>query len=134
MKPNRVLHILIVLFAAVYYVARIVIYYAVSTESTDTGVEMTDLESAVTGISFIAIGVLGLLSLPWFYRMRPWGFWGTIAISVYTIVFDIWGLVAIAPSAAAGIVPAVVLLVYVLVMKDAYLGTTKKDEKTAEEV
>ena len=134
MKPNRVLHMLIVLFAAVYYVARIAIYYAVSAESMDTDVEMTDLENAVTGISFIAIGVLGLLSLPWFYRMRPWGFWGTLAISVYTIVFDIWGLVAIAPSAAAGIIPAAVLLGYVMVFRHTYLGTAAKDEKSAKGV
>jgi hypothetical protein len=58
--------------------------------------------------------------------MRPWGFWGTVAISAYTIAFDIWGLAAIAPSAAAGIIPAVVLIVYLILMKDAYLGTPRR--------
>jgi hypothetical protein len=44
------------------------------------------------------------------------------AVSAYTIAFDVWGLAAIAPSAAAGIVPAAVLMVYLIGLKKEFPG------------
>lgn len=123
MDTRKVFHRLIVLFAAVYYVARIAIFYAVSTGSMDPGVEMTDFEDDLTNLSFLAIGVLGLVLLPGVYLKKAWGLWGTVAVSAYTIAFDAWGLAAVAASAAAGMVPAAVLIVYLAAVREEFLGS-----------
>ncbi len=117
MKAKRIVLFLVLLFAIVYYAVRIAIFYAGSTGSMEFEREQSQLVENIVSFSFLAIGVLGLAMLPGVYLSRPWGFWGTIAVNVYTVVFDVWAAVVVQSSAAAGIIPAGVLLGYLLLMR-----------------
>lgn len=114
---------LVMLFAAVYYVARVAIFYLGVTGSMEFEEEQSAIVEAIVIYSFLAIGVAGLLTLPGVYLRRPWGFWGTMVVSAYTVVFDLWAFVAVQPSAGAGVIPAAVIAVsLVLVRKDLIHG------------
>lgn len=113
-EKKRTLPFLIILFAALYYVVRIIIFSASVAGSMGFEEEQSELVHNFVRASFLAIGVLGLLTLPGVYKRQPLAYWGTLAISAYTIVFDIWSFFAIQPSAIAGVVPAAVLIGYVL--------------------
>ena len=121
MQWKKILHVLIVLFAAVYYVARIGIFYLGTTGEMDFEVKQSQLVEDVVSFSFLGIGVAGLLLLPGVYFPKSWGFWGTLAVSVYTIAFDIWAGVLVQPSAAAGILPAAVIMGYLILTRKEYL-------------
>jgi len=121
MELKRVFKVLIVLFAAVYYAARVGIFYVGTTGEMQFEEVQSQLVENMVTFSFLAIGVTGLITLPGVYLLKPWGFWGTIAISAYTIAFDIWAYAFVQSSAAAGIIPAAILLVYMLLMRKDYL-------------
>ena len=121
MDRKRVFFILVLVFAAVYYLGRLGIFYVASTETDGFEVEVSGLERAVVEFSFLLIGVVGLALLPGLYLKKTWGFWGTIALSIYTIVFDVWAWIAIQPSAAAGIIPAVILIGYLLLVRNEFI-------------
>lgn len=112
---KRTLSLLLILFAALYYIVRIIIFFASVTGSMGFEEEQSSLVHDFVRLSFLAIGALGLLVLPGVHRRQLWGYWGTLAISVYTIVFDIWAFFAIQSSAIAGVIPAAILVGYVLV-------------------
>ncbi len=122
MERRKVLLLLVVLFAALYYAVRIAIFYMSTTGSMEFEEPQSELVEAFVAYSFLAIGVAGLLLLPGVYLLRPWGFWGTVAVSAYTIAFDVWALVAVQSSAGAGILPAAVVMGYMLVARREYLG------------
>lgn len=122
MERKRILLLLLVLFAALYYVVRVAIFYLSTTGSMEFEEEQSELVEAVVAYSFLAIGVVGLVLLPGVYLLRPWGFWGTVAVSAYTILFDVWALVAVQSSAGAGILPAAVIMGYLLLTRREYLG------------
>ena len=121
MELKRVFKVLIVLFAAVYYAARVGIFYVGTTGEMQFEEVQSQLVENMVTFSFLAIGVTGLITLPGVYLLKPWGFWGTIAISAYTIAFDIWAYAFVQSSAAAGIIPAAILLVYMLLVRKDYL-------------
>ena len=114
MDKNRVILVLVVLFAVVYYAARIGIFYAGTTGDIEFEEEQSATIEAFVNYSFLVIGVAGLLALPGLYLGKPWGQWGTLAVSVYTIVFDVWAFLIVQSSAAAGVIPAGILMVYTL--------------------
>ena len=126
MEIKKVVLVLMMLFAGVYYLGRIGIFYLGATGEMAFEEEQSALVEGIVVYSFLAIGVAGLFTLPGVYLHRTWGFWGTVAISAYTIAFDIWALAAVQSSAAAGVVPAAVLLGYVvLTRKEFMMGTGK---------
>ena len=122
MELKGILRILVVLFAAIYYAARVGIFYLGTSGEMQFEEEQSQLEENIVTFSFLAIGVVGLITLPGVYILKPWGFWGTIAVSVYTIAFDIWAYVLVQSSAAAGVIPAAVLLAYILVVRKDYMS------------
>jgi hypothetical protein len=117
MQAKRVILVLMILFATVYYAARIGIFYLGATGEMAFEEEQSDLVEGVVVYSFLGIGVAGLLALPGVYLRKSWGLWGTVAVSAYTIAFDLWALALVQSSAAAGVIPAAVLLVYVVVTR-----------------
>ncbi len=117
MERKRVLLSLVVLFSALYYVVRIAIFYAGVSGDMAFEEEQSDLVEGFVLYSFLGIGVSGLALLPGVYMMRLWGLWGTVVVSAYTVVFDLWALVAVQSSAAAGIVPALVIMGYLLLTR-----------------
>ena len=121
MDKKKAALVLVVLFATVYYAARIGIFYAGATGDIEFEEEQSATVEAFVNYSFLAIGVAGLLTLPGLYFGRPWGQWGTLAVSMYTIAFDVWALLLVQSSAAAGVIPAGILTVYVLLRMKGYL-------------
>lgn len=119
MERKRILLGLVVVFAAVYYVARIAIFYAGQTGTMEFEEEQSESVESIVLYSFLSIGVVGLVLLPGVYARRPWGMLGTLAVCVYTIVFDTWAAIAVQSSAAAGIVPAAII--------GGYLALSRKD-------
>ena len=123
MERKKLILNLFILFAVIYYAARVAIFYAGFTGSMEFEEEQSGLVENIVIYSFLAIGVVGLLLLPGVYLLMSWGFWGTIAVSAYTIVFDLAALLVIQPSAGAGIVPAAVIMVYLLSTRSDFIGT-----------
>jgi hypothetical protein len=74
----------------------------------------------VVSYSFLAIGAVGLMLLPGVYLLKPWGFWGTIAVSVFTMFFDIWAFAAVQASAGAGVFPAGAMIGYLLFTRNDF--------------
>lgn len=123
MERKTIVLMLVMLFAAVYYVVRVAIFYLGVTGSMEFEEEQSALVEAIVLYSFLAIGVAGLLTLLGVHFRRLWGFWGTMAVSIYTVVFDLWAFVAVQPSAGAGVIPAAVIAgCFVLMRKDLVHG------------
>jgi hypothetical protein len=120
MERKRALMTVFLLFAAVYYVARIAIFYAGVTGNMEFEEDQSALVEGVVSYSFLAIGVTGLLLLPGVYLLRLWGFWGTIAVSMYTIAFDAWAFFTVQSSAAAGVIPAAALAGYLIITRSDF--------------
>jgi hypothetical protein len=118
---KRTALVVVVVFAALYYAVRVAIFYMSTTGSMEFEEEQSDLVEAFVAYSFLAIGVAGLALLPGVYLLRPWGFWGTVAVGIYTIAFDVWAFLAVQSSAGAGVVPAAVVTGYLLLSRDDYL-------------
>lgn len=122
MNRRKILSLLIVLFAAIYYVGRIAIFYmGVSGEMSFEEEQSSFVENLVI-YSFLCIGVAGLAFLPGVLLLRSWGFWGTFGVGLYTIAFDLWAFVAVQASAGAGIIPAAVITGYIVITRRDYLG------------
>jgi len=74
-------------------------------------------------IMFFVLGVLGLLTAFGLWTGERWGYNGTIALSLATIAFDVWAVLAVQSSAAFGIVfPAVFIAYLALVRHDIARG------------
>jgi len=121
MKVKNVVFILFLLFCVVYYVARLAVF-AMSLSGTNSFEnEVSELAEVIVFGSFLAIGVLGLVLLPGVALHRLWGFWGTMALSAYTAVWDIWAAIWVQSSAAIGVVPAAVIIVFLLFYRRDFL-------------
>ncbi len=123
MKGKRVLFVLIVLFMIVYYIARIAIF-GVTLLGDMGGLEheQSELVEAMISYSFLGIGVLGFVFLPGVVIHRYWGFYGTVAVSLYTIAWDVWAAIWVQSSAAIGIAPAAIILGYLFVTRMEFLS------------
>jgi hypothetical protein len=66
--------------------------------------------SLVMFVMFLLLGICGLIAAFGLWRRRKWGFWGTIAVSIATIVFDVWGITVQYTAALGFVVPAITLL------------------------
>ncbi|TFG56939.1 MAG: DUF2127 domain-containing protein [Methanomassiliicoccus sp.] len=68
-------------------------------------------------IMFFVLGILGLLTAFGLWTEKRWGYLGTIALSLVTIAFDVWAVLAVQSSAAFGIVFPVVFIVYLALIR-----------------
>ena len=114
--------VLVLVFAAIYYIARLGIFGMSLGGDIEFEEEQSELVQNVVTFSFLAIGGFGLVTLAGLWLHKTWGFWGTVALSVYTILFDLWALLFVQASAGAGIIPAAVLLGFVLLLRKDYLA------------
>lgn len=99
--------------AALQSVVRIIIPIMLSTGSGPV-LENPVSDEVMTFINgmFLALGGLGFLTAFGLWTGRRWGYIGTIALSLVTIVFDIWAVLAVQWSAAMGLVLPVVFIAY----------------------
>ncbi|MEM2996523.1 MAG: hypothetical protein QW638_04230 [Candidatus Bathyarchaeia archaeon] len=74
-------------------------------------VEVAQITLQTINLMFFLLGILGVIAVAGLLLMRRWGFWATAFVSVFTILFDLWGI-TIQFSAAMGlVVPAISLLI-----------------------
>jgi len=122
MERKRMLLVLVVLFAALYYVVRLAIFYTSVSGNMEFEEEQSAFVEDFVSYSFFAIGLIGILMLPGVYLLKHWGFWGTVAVSAYSIAFDFWAFLMVQSSAAMGIIPAAVILGYLQMTSQDFLG------------
>lgn len=72
-------------------------------------------------LTFILLGMFGVITAFGLWTNRAWGLTGTIALSVITILFDVWAMFEFQMSAAMGLILPVVFIVYLYLIKDDYL-------------
>lgn len=63
--------------------------------------------SLVMFVMFLLLGICGLIAAFGLLMRQKWGFWSTMAVSVATITFDIWGITIQYTAALGFIVPAI---------------------------
>jgi len=69
----------------------------------------------------LALGLVGLALVPGLLLMTRWGFWGTVALSVLTIVFDGVSSATVSFTAFAGLILPVIFLALLLPRRAAVL-------------
>ncbi|HSV41789.1 MAG TPA: hypothetical protein VLH13_00080 [Methanomassiliicoccales archaeon] len=74
---------------------------------------------------FVIIGTVGLYTTYGLWKQEMWGYSGTFYLSLATIAFDVWAWMAIQPSAAMGIVPPAVIIVFLLVVRNEFAPGVK---------
>ncbi|MFW9944656.1 MAG: hypothetical protein ACFFB7_06630 [Candidatus Sifarchaeia archaeon] len=79
-------------------------------------VHVSQLTVQLLDLMFISLGVGGLIVAAGLWLNTRWGLVGTLAVSVATIVFDVWGL-TIQVTAALGFIVPVMAIGYLLVVK-----------------
>ncbi len=92
---------------------------------TQTGAVTLDhpLDAVANGIivySELAIGIAGIIAIPGLVGSKVWGFWLTLGVNMYAVVFDAAAAVAVQLSAAGGVVPPVMILVVLLVFRPRF--------------
>jgi hypothetical protein len=123
--------VLICAFALVQCVLRFAIAGVLTTGGlADTGNTMSGEVQAFIIWMFVTIGAAGVLTAYGLWNGTRWGFIGTIALSVATIVFDVWGVVAVQPTALMGMVLPVVFIAYLLWNRAAW-GTGGRSIESA---
>lgn|GEM_PF-1709028 len=122
MKVKRALFLLFLLFCIAYYIARLAVFVATITGSITLEHEVSPFAEAIVRYSFLAIGVIGFALLAGVASHRSWGLWGTVVLSAYTIVWDSWAAIWVQSSAAIGIVPAVIIMGYLVLYRKDFHG------------
>ncbi len=122
---------LICAFALIQCVLRFAIAGVLMTGGmADTGTVMSgEVEAFIIGM-FVAIGAAGVLTTYGLWYGARWGFMGTIGLSVATILFDVWGIVAVQPTALMGMVLPALFIAY-LVWNRASWGTGVRSRESA---
>jgi uncharacterized membrane protein (DUF2068 family) len=82
---------------------------------------MTGADWTLMAVMFGLIGLVGLISALGLLLTTKWGYYGTIAISAVTIVYDIWAMVAIQSTAALGLVLPIVFIAYLMMRREKLL-------------
>ena len=126
MKGKNVAFVIFLLFCAVYYIARLAVFAMALGGTNSFEHEVSKLAGQIVLGSFLGIGVVGFALLPGVALHKPWGFWGTVVLSVYTVAWDVWAAVWVQSSAAIGIAPAAIIMVYLLLYRKDYLGPKEK--------
>ena len=102
---------------------RVFFYY----EAVDAGVQLlqpmpppTTME-VVNSVNLI-LGLAGFVVVLGLLTMRRWGFWGTVVLSVLTILFDGTSSIAVSPTAFAGLVLPFVFLAILLPRRSSFIA------------
>ena len=60
-------------------------------------------------VMFLALGVAGVVTAIGLWMVKKWGYWGTILVSLVTVVFDIWGMTIQFTAALGLIIPGIAI-------------------------
>lgn len=83
---------------------------------------------AIMDAIFLFLGVGGVVLIYGLLTGKKWGYTGTLGISMFTIVFDVWAIFAIQPTALLGIILPVVFIVYLFMRRNEFCFGVKANE------
>lgn len=109
-KPRNGPFALFLLFVLAYNVFRVALFAMTQTGAVKPDHPLDALTNGLIVYSELAIGLVGLAAVPGLLWSRAWGFWSTVGVSAYAIVFDAVAAAAVQLSAAGGVVPPLVIL------------------------
>ncbi len=112
---------LFVLFLLAYNAFRIALFAMTQTGAVKPDHPLDPIENAVVVYSELAIGVVGLVAVPGLVWRKGWGFWVTVVVNLYAIVFDAASAVGVQPSASGGVIPPVIILVLLVALRHRLL-------------
>ncbi len=121
--PRRWPFAVFLLFVLAYNLFRVALYAMTQTGAVKPDHPLDSLVNAAVVYSELAIGVVGLLAIPGLARSRPWGFWLTVGVNVYAIVFDTASAVGVQLSAAGGVIPPVIVLLVLVALRHRFFRT-----------
>ncbi len=125
-KPHRALFALFVLFLVAYNIFRVGLFVMTQTGAVKPDHPLDPAFNAIVVYSELAIGAVGLAAVPGLLGSRAWAFWVTLGVSAYAIVFDGVSAVAVQLSAAGGVIPPVVVLLFLLILRSRFLPASPK--------
>lgn len=130
-KPRIWPFALFVVFVVAYNLFRVALFAMTQTGAVKPDHPLDALTNGIIVYSELAIGLAGLAAVPGLVWSRSWGFWVTIGVNAYAIVFDAVSAVAVQASAAGGVIPPVVIIVGLLAFRHRFLRATEPREATA---
>jgi hypothetical protein len=65
-------------------------------------------------IPFFLLGISGIAATVGLAMNKRWGIYGTLAVSVATIAYDMWAAIEIQSSAVFGMIAPVIIIVYLV--------------------
>jgi hypothetical protein len=77
---------------------------------------------------FLFLGLGGAVLTYGLMTGKRWGYTGTIGISAITIVFDVWAIVAVQPSALLGLVLPIAFILYLVVRRNEFCFGVRSNE------
>ncbi|HEY3420140.1 MAG TPA: hypothetical protein VGK23_06265 [Methanomassiliicoccales archaeon] len=80
-------------------------------------------------VMFLLLGIGGIVLTYGLFEGRRWGYIGTIGISAITIVFDVWAIFAVQPTALLGIILPVVFIGYLFLVRNDFVAGVRVDER-----
>ncbi len=89
----------------------------------------TDVQAFIL-VMFVLIGIAGLVAAYGLFRGTRWGYSGTIALSLVTIVFDIWGIAEVQITAIMGMILPVMFIAYLIANRTDFPAEVRKHEST----
>jgi hypothetical protein len=76
----------------------------------------------------LILGLLGLIIVPGLYLMTGWGYWGIIALSAATIIFDGISSATVSFTALAGLILPILFLILLLPARLIYFKGARAHE------
>ncbi len=116
---------LFLLFVLAYNVFRVALFAMTQTGAVKPDRPLDAATNAMIVYSELAIGLVGLAAVAGLVWHKSWGFWATVAVNVYAIVFDATAAVAVQTSAAGGVIPPVAILVGLLLFRNRVLPASR---------
>jgi uncharacterized membrane protein (DUF2068 family) len=111
----------VVMLSLIQSLLRFVVFaVALNGEWTNMEHFVSPEEGAIMDAIFLFLGVGGIVLSYGLFTGKKWGYTGTIGISAFTIVFDVWAIFAVQPSALLGIVLPVVFIVYLVLIRNDF--------------
>lgn len=120
-RPRRLVFAFFLLFLIAYNLFRVALFVMTQNGAVKPDRPLDPLVNSVIVYSELVIGVVGLLAIPGIVWAKPWGFWLTVAVSAFAIVFDAWSAVVVQPSAAGGVAPPLLVLLFLALYRSRFL-------------
>ena len=121
-SPYRII-LAVGILGIVEAVLRLVFYY----EAEFAGVQLlqpmppASTMALVNSINLI-LGLAGLAVISGLLLTTRWGYWGTVAVSLLTIIFDGVSAASVSPTALAGLILPVIFLLVLVPRRSSYIA------------